>query len=61
MYLDHGFLFTTAYILAKELVARGVAQHCCRMRTYPPAYVVIRLDSAGGGGVSRHTSKVALT
>jgi hypothetical protein len=44
MYLDHGFLFTTAYILAKELVVRGVAQHYCRMETNSPAYLVIRLD-----------------
>jgi hypothetical protein len=44
MYLDHGFLFTTAYILAKELVVRGVAQRYCRMETYLPACFVIRLD-----------------
>jgi hypothetical protein len=37
---------TTAYILAKELFAReaALAQHYCRMQTYPPAYFVIRLD-----------------
>ncbi len=52
---------TTAYILAKELLARGVAQRYCRMETYPPAYLMIRLDRVGGGGVSRHNSKVATT
>jgi len=37
---------TTAYILAKELFAReaALAQHYCRMQTYPPVYFVIRLD-----------------